>query len=173
MMQTFTLTCKAGSSMQMKESVKEKRCSGMPDGRTAFQALAQWICRFRPRREDADTRRLCMLIAASSLSITTRLLTAIEPTLRHALRTTAAHETSEEAGASQASMDPMPNDKWSCAFAHKTIGNNEASRTENGRRPPNEDQMVTRRDARKHSFPSAFPMTGRAHIHAEWRRTAA
>jgi hypothetical protein len=173
MMQTFTLTCKAGSSMPREESVKEKRCSGMPDGGTAFQALAQWVCRFRLRREDADARLLCMPIAASFLSTTARLLMAIKPTPRHAPHTTAAHEISEEAGASQAGMGPMPNDEWSCALAHKIIGNNEASRTENGRRPSDQEQKVARRDARKRSFPSAFTVDGRAHIHAEWRRKAA
>ena len=175
MMQTFTLTCRAGSSTQREENVKEKekRCSGMPDGRTAFQALAQWVCRFRPRREDADTRPLCMPIAASSLSSTARLLMAIEPTLRLALHTTAAHKISEEAGASLAGMGPMPSDELSCALVHKIIGNNGASRTENARRPPDKDQKAARRDSRKRSFPSAFPVAGRAYVHAEWRRVAA
>ena len=145
----------------------------MPDGRTAFQALAQWVCRFRPRREDADTRPLCMPIAASSLSSTARLLMAIEPTLRLALHTTAAHKISAEAGASLAGMGPMPSDELSCALVHKSIGNNGASRTENERRRPDKDQKAARRDARKRSFPSAFPMAGRAHVHVEWRRAAA
>ena len=93
--------------------------------------------------------------------------------VENAPRTTAVHKVSEEAAVSQASKGSMANDEWNCALAHKTIGNNGASRTENARRPLDKDRKAARRDARKHSVPPAFPVAGRAHIHAEWRRAAA
>jgi hypothetical protein len=114
-----------------------------------------------------------MPIAASSLSSTARLLMAIEPTLRLALHTTAAHKISEEARAALAGMGPMPSDESSCALVHKSIGNNGASRVQNERRPPDKNQKAARRDSQKRSFLSAFPMAGRAYVHAEWRRAVA
>jgi hypothetical protein len=93
--------------------------------------------------------------------------------VENAPRTTAVHKVSEEVAVSQASKGSMANDEWNCALAHKADGNSGATSTENKHHPPDEDRKAARRDAQNRSFPSAFPVAGRAHVHAEWRRAAA
>ena len=97
----------------------------------------------------------------------------IVPTPRLALHITTAHEIREEAGVTQTDMDPISDDTWNCVCAHKADENNGARRTENKHCSPYVGQKTAGRDARKRSFPSRFPVAGRAHVYAKWRRAAA
>ena len=99
MMQIFTLTCKAGSSMLREESVKEKRCSGMPDGRTAFQAHGPMGLPLPDSVKKTLTPGRCACRSPRPFSPPTARL--LWPSSLHQARThtTAAHKISEEPGA--------------------------------------------------------------------------